>query len=186
MLGIFSARIQAGENLLEIPDIETSPGIVTKIPINLRNQDPVTAVELTIRSTNNGWWPNYADIIRGDRLTDSHTASYNPLSNTIRVLVYSSSNAPIGGSAGTLCEIPIQVAGNNPEGSSYPFEIIDCLLVRPDGEEISANYTAGSLIIKETPDLVPSDIAMEQTSLTPDGMINVSWTVKNIGTHATS
>lgn len=185
LLGVFSARIQAGENLLEIPDVETSPGVVTKIPVNLRNQDPVTAVELTIKCTNNGWWPNYADIIPGDRLTESHTASYNVLSNSVKILVYSPSNAPLGGSAGTLCEIPIQVSSSNPEGSSYPFEIIDCLLVRPDGEEISASYSAGSLIIKETPDLVPSDIAISQTSITPDGMIDISWTVKNIGTHAT-
>lgn len=181
---MLSLQGMAGTNLLEIPDVETSPGLTVKVPVMLRNQDPVTAIELSIRCDNNGWWPAMTEIETTDRLTPTHETGFSINSGIFKLLIFSSDNAPINASDGIVCYIPVCVDSSAEENVPYPIEIVDCLLVRPDGENIASGYASGNLIIRQTPDLTPGNLSIAESSVEPGGMITAGWTVSNVGSCA--
>lgn len=173
--------LHAADNLLEIPDLEASPGINTRLPIMLRNQDPVTAIELTLEFDYQGWYPSYDDLIRTERLSANHTAAFNVTGNFVKILIYSADNTPISGNDGAVVYLPITVDYSGQEGDSYPVKIREYLLVRPDGTDVATGSYAGSVSIRQVPDLTPLSVSADRSLIEPGDSINVCWDVANIG-----
>ena len=132
------------QNTFSISSKSEAQGNPFTIDIGLTNSNEISAFQFDLISLNE----NAYELSSGSTLTtraSSHTLSVNTVDeNTIRVLVYSTSNQVISAGSGTVLKIAF-TSKNEP--NTYNLSISNIVLSDQNGKSVSANSTSGSVTL---------------------------------------
>jgi hypothetical protein len=172
----------AAQNYLSVPEIEVGQGKNIVIPVNLNNTNPVSAFQFTLAFPE-GLPVDKSKIALSNRKSD-HILSIRDLGNNrFQCIALSFSNAVFQGSSGPIVEIPVSIPVSFIIERHYPITLSDVIISNPDAVDITGQNQNGGLLIKASPspDLSVSDVVIGANSVSPEGIISVSWRVQNIG-----
>lgn len=173
-----SLTAQSQQNKLIVPDIDVQYG-EAQLPIIVENTDEIVAVQfdlalpdgITAKST--GTLSN-----RGD----DHAVSVKHMGGQVyRIMLYSPSNRPLRGQSGMAFYLPVVIPESLPDGSEHQPSIGKGVLSVITGENVLADVSVGKIRISRLPDLLPSNIQCDETTIAPGQTISLSWQVANIG-----
>ncbi|WP_253785226.1 T9SS type A sorting domain-containing protein [Flavobacterium sp. HSC-32F16] len=180
-LGTF---IQA-QNSLKVVNASAGPGEKSAVVIDLANADEVVGAEFTL-TVPQGLIVSEKDakIIesrKGDHAIYVNIDKNNP--RNYHFIVLSLSSTSFKGNNGALLEIPIEIPLNYTSGQTHNLDLSGVVLSSKNAVDIGSNHVNGKLTIANAqyPDLTISGITTAESNITPDGKINVSWKVDNIG-----
>lgn len=180
-LGTF---IQA-QNSLKVLNASAGPGEKSSILIDLANADEVVGAEFTL-TVPQGLIVSEKDtkIIesrKGDHAIYVNIEKNNP--RNYHFIVLSLTSTSFKGNSGALLEIPIEIPLNYTSGQTHNLDLSGVVLSSKNAVDIGSNHVNGKLTIANAqyPDLTISGITTAESNITPDGKINVSWKVDNIG-----
>jgi len=184
-LFLFLATFTFGQNSLKVVNASAGPGDKSKIVIDLTNSDEVVGAEFTL-TVPQGLIVSEKDskIIesrKGDHAIYVNIEKNNP--RNYHFIILSLTSNSLKGNSGTLLEIPIEIPLNYTEGQTHNLALSGVVLSSKNAVDIGSNHTNGTLTIAtaQFPDLTISGITANETKITPEGKITVSWGVDNIG-----
>lgn len=180
-LGTF---IQA-QNSLKVVNASAGPGEKSSILIDLANADEVVGAEFTL-TVPQGLIVSEKDskIIesrRGDHAIYVNIEKNNP--RNYHFIILSLTSTSFKGNSGSLLEIPVEIPLNYTSGQTHNLDLSGVVLSSKNAVDIGSGHVNGKLTIAtaQYPDLTISGITAAESKITPEGKINVSWGVDNIG-----
>ena len=169
---------------LSVPqDLTNGPGKALPIPVILNNAVDVTAVQFDVKVplavTSHTLTPN--------RCGEHEYIVQEKNNNTYRVMIYSSQNATISGTTGSLITFSVDIPEDAPDGKTYAVELSNVIIANRAGENVATGSSNGliSVVRQPRPDLKPGNVAVSQTLCNPGDAIDLSWDVQNVGDLAT-
>lgn len=169
---------------LSVPqDLTNGPGKALPIPVILNNAVDVTAVQFDVKVplavTSHTLTPN--------RCGEHEYIVQEKNNNTYRVMIYSSQNATISGTTGSLITFSVDIPEDAPDGKTYAVELSNVIIANRAGENVATGSSNGLITVvrQPRPDLKPGNVAVSQTLCNPGDAIDLSWDVQNIGDLAT-
>ncbi|WP_345143954.1 T9SS type A sorting domain-containing protein [Flavobacterium ginsengiterrae] len=182
---LFLATFTQAQNSLKVLNASAGPGEKSKIVIDLANADEVVGAEFTL-TVPQGLLVSEKDskIIesrKGDHAIYVNIEKNNP--RNYHFIILSLTSTSFKGNSGTLLEIPIEIPLNYTSGQTHNLDLSSVVLSSKNAVDIGSNHINGKLTIANAqyPDLTISGISTAESVITPDGKINVSWKVDNIG-----
>lgn len=157
------------------------------VPYELSTEDDAIVVNqsksrcgnhnVTTRNMGRGGWYNFGN-------SDIRTQYYR-----YRFIIFSDDNSRISGTSGTLLSLEFPLPGDLDNGVVIPVVLVDntVVLTNRDQQNVVTSKENGTVTIEAVPrpDLTPTDVSVGQTTVAPNGKLDFSWTVKNIGELAT-
>lgn len=180
-LGIF---IQA-QNSLKVLNASAGPGEKTSVLIDLSNTDEVVGAEFTLTVPQglivSEKESKMIESRKGDHAIYVNIEKNNP--RNYHFIILSLTGTSFKGNSGNLLEIPIEIPLNYTSGQIHNLDLSGVVLSSKNAVDIGSNPVNGKLTIAtaQYPDLTISGITTTESSITPEGKINVSWGVDNIG-----
>ncbi|MBF7092649.1 hypothetical protein IUY40_14020 [Flavobacterium sp. ALJ2] len=180
-LGIFVYA----QNSLKVINATAGPGEKSKILIDLTNTDEVVGAEFTL-TVPQGLIVNQKEskLIegrKGDHAIYVNIEKNNPQNYHFVILSLTSNS--FKENKGTLLEIPMEIPMNYITGQTHNLNLSSVVLSSKNAVDIGSDHTNGKLIIANAlyPDLAVSGITSNESQITPNGKITLSWGVNNIG-----
>lgn len=183
---IFVQNVSAQTVQLSIPDdLSYGAGKTLPIPVNLDNAVDVTAVEFEVQ---------LPFTLAGDSLLPvrcgSHEYLVRSLSsyNRYKVMIYSTENALIAGSSGTLMTLSVKLPDDAANGQTYNVKLSNVIVSDRTGKNVATGSKNGLVTVEvlPCPDLRPYEVKVAQTVCEPGGKLEFAWKVENIGDLATA
>lgn len=171
-------------NVINIPDAEVQIGQV-QIPIAIENTEPVVAAQFDITLPPECRAVPPLGVLTG-RATDHNVIVRNMDDTRYRVMIYSPTGATLRGQQGNVMHMPITIPTTATEGTHLPILISNATLSSATGENVLNQATAGELIVAKLPDITPTTLTCDATTITPGDNIVVRWHVHNVGAKATN
>ena len=171
-------------NVLSIPDATVQIGQV-QLPIVIENTDELVAAQFDITlpegvtaQTTTVTGSAIASTVRAA----GHTVVLRQISGTrYRVMIFSDENQPILGNTGVILNLPITIPASFEAGSEHEVMLSDAMLAPATGGNVLTEAQAGKIIVGQLPDLAPSELTVDQATLTPGEPFTASWKVSNVG-----
>lgn len=170
---------------LYTPDMIAWRSNTTYLPVSMDNTHDVTAVQFNIGI------PREMEVAAQDafRLTSRATdhvvqarrTKTDDTMNWYLVMIYSPTNASIVGRTGKILEIKFTMSDNAEEGAKLTPAITNGVMSTPDKKNVCGGVSCGYVSIEYGPDLIAPSVTLSDQSVSPDGVLNLSWTVQNIG-----
>jgi hypothetical protein len=182
---LFLGTLTYAQNSLKVVNTTAGPGEESKILIDLTNTDEVVGAEFTLTVPQgliiNEKAAKITDSRKGDHAIYVNIEKNNP--RNYHFIILSLTSNPIKGNNGTLLEIPIEIPINYPSGQTHNLNLSSVILSSKNAIDIGSNHTNGILTIAtaQYPDLTISGIISNESQITPNGKITLSWGVNNIG-----
>ncbi len=176
------SSIASGQNYLSIPDIQIGQGKSIVIPVELHNTAQISAFQFILQFPE-GLPVDKSKMLLSERKGD-HILSIQDLGNNrFQFIALSFSNAVFKGNNGSIVDISVTVPVTFTVGKSYPLTLSNVILSNPEAEDVGSGHQNGSISILHapSPDLMVSQVLINQESVMPEGILSLSWTVKNIG-----
>lgn len=183
LLGALPATAQT-MNKLVIGEVPAPMGREIAIPIQMDNTDDVTAIQFDITVSSMVSIRNEA--VSTDRWDDHTAVVRNIGSDVSRVMLYSPTNASLKGSAGNVVMLKAYISEACNEFEEIPVSLSNVIITDKNGSNIMTAYEDGKLVIEKAPDLIPSWISEDKTSVNPSDTIQCSWSVRNAGDFPTT
>ncbi|WP_456312063.1 T9SS type A sorting domain-containing protein [Pseudomonas shirazensis] len=184
-LFLFLATFTFAQNSLKVVNAAAGPGDKAKILIDLTNTAEVVGAEFTLTVPQGLMVSEKESKIiesrKGDHAIYVNIEKNNP--RNYHFIILSLTSTSLKGNSGTLLEIPIEIPLNYIEGQTHNLTLSGVVLSSKNAVDIGSNHTNGILTIAtaQFPDLTISGITTNETKITPEGKITVSWGVDNIG-----
>jgi hypothetical protein len=185
LLFLFLTTFTFAQNSLKVVNLAAGPADKAKIIIDLTNLDEVVGAEFTL-TLPQGLLVSEKDskIIesrKGDHAVYVNIEKNNP--RNYHFIILSLTSAPFKGNSGTLLELPIEIPLNYTEGQTHTLALSGVVLSSKNAIDIGSSHTNGTLTIAtaQFADLTISGITTNESKITPEGKITVSWGVDNIG-----
>ncbi len=182
---LFMAAFAQAQNSLKVLNASAGPGEKSKIVIDLANADEVVGAEFTL-TVPQGLIVSEKDskIIesrKGDHAIYVNIEKNNP--RNYHFILLSLTSTSFKGNSGALLEIPIEIPLNYTSGQIHNLDLSGVVLSSKNAVDIGSNHVNGKLTIAtaQYPDLTISAISTAESAIAPDGKINVSWKVDNVG-----
>lgn len=180
--GVMTALGQ--NNTITIPDVSVAKGRTISLPINMDNTADVVAVQFTL-SVPQGLTIDASSATLSDR-SDDHFVTFRSIgTNKYMAMIFSAKNKAIKGRTGKLLSVSLTASNSVEETLDYPLVLSDVVIGARDGLDLTTGYKAGKVNIATSPDLEISNVAISENKVMPNGKLNVSWTVTNVGGYAT-
>ena len=179
---LFFAPLRA-QNTLSVANIEASAGKTIMVPVGMSNADEIVAAQFDIALP----YALDGDMVLTNR-GNGHTVSCRSLgNNAYTVIVVSMEGKTLRGNDGTLVTIPIKVDPAAVEGDYAYITLTNAVLAKRDGSNACTGTARGLITVSHAaaPDLTPSAVAIEESTIKPGDIIHVGWQVNNIGDVAT-
>lgn len=172
-------------NTLTIPNVEAMSGSTVRIPILVENTDEIVGCQFDILvpeasvtiDTN-------AEVT--DRSADHKFSVAKVYSGRYRVLAYSPTNAPFKGNGGAILYLNATLAPTCEEGDVYSVNLYGAVLSNKNGENCLTKLKSGKITVIQSPDLTPSDLAIDRDIINPGDTLSLAWKVRNIGSVPTT
>lgn len=170
-------------NRLYLPDISVESGKAARIPVAVDNSDEIVALQFDL--TLPAGITALGTVTFSER-GDGHTAALRKVAeNRYRLVAFSSANKPFRGNAGNLLFIDVNIPAEMVNGSVHAMTVSDVVLSKATGENVVTASEGGNLTVLMAPDLVPSEVSIDKTSIAPEEHMVISWKVSNSGGVAT-
>ena len=169
---------------LYTPDMIAWRGVTTNLPICMDNPHDVTAVQFNIGI------PCEMKIDRDafqltnrsvDHQIVTRLINTDGTKNWYQVMVFSPSNSLFAGRSGSIIDIKFTMGDEAVDGTQLTPAITDGVMSTVDRVNVLREATTGNISIVFGPDLVIPSINVSETSVSPGGELNISWTVSNNG-----
>ncbi|WP_281233154.1 carboxypeptidase regulatory-like domain-containing protein [Flavobacterium gelatinilyticum] len=173
------------QNSLKVLDASAGPGEKSVLQIDLTNTDEVVGAEFTLTVPQGLLVSEKESKIiesrKGDHAVYVNIEKNNP--RNYHFIILSLSSTPFKAKSGTLLEIPIEIPLNYASGQTHNLDLSGVVLSSKNATDIGSNHVNGKLTIAaaQFPDLTVSGITSAETKISPEGKINVSWKIDNIG-----
>lgn len=178
LLGITSALSQ--NNTMTIPNVSVATGNSISLPVNMDNTADIVAVQFTL-SVPDGLTLNTSSATLTER-ADEHSITFQNIGgNKYMAMVFSSKNKAIKGRTGKLLSISLTASTSLEEGTEHQLTLSDVVIGARDGANLTTGFNAGKVTIGKSPDLEVTQVSANENAVTPEGKINVSWSVTNVG-----
>lgn len=172
-------------NQLTIPDVNVGQGATIALPVNLENDDQVAALQFTL-TVPDGFTVNASASSLTERRADHAMRISRMQGNDYLCMVYSPSNAPLGGNRGTVVNILLTAPSHVAVGSSYQLAMSEAVASDKAMEDVLDSYSAGTITIAAGVDLVVTDVTTDHSSYQPGAHLVLSWNVENEGAITTN
>lgn len=182
---LFLAMFAQAQNSLKVLNASAGPGEKSKILIDLANADEVVGAEFTLTVPQGLIVSEKESKIiesrKGDHAIYVNIEKNNP--RNYHFILLSLTSTSFKGNSGALLEIPIEIPLNYTSGQIHNLDLSGVVLSSKNAVDIGSNHLNGKLTIAaaQYPDLTISGISVNESKITPEGKINVSWVVDNIG-----
>ena len=182
---LFLGTFMYAQNSLKIINATAGPGEKSKILVDLTNADEVVGAEFTLTVPQglilNQKESKLIESRKGDHAIYVNIEKNNP--QNYHFIILSLTSDPFKENKGTLLEIPIEIPMTYATGQTYNLNLSGVVLSSKNAVDIGSNHANGKLIIANAlyPDLAVSGITSNESKITPNGNINVSWGVNNVG-----
>lgn len=188
LLWLLATGMQAQDiNRLSVPDITGIEGETVTLPVMLDNTNAgIVALQFDLLVPSAAMSLNSSAISLSERREDHIVAASAQAGGLYRVMVYSPSNKPFKGSSGEILRFTAQIAGAVNHDIVFPIELSNVVMSDAKGNNVATGSANGTFKIKSSPDFTVSDIQVSPASVMPGDTIDLSWTVNNIGTAAST
>ena len=186
----------AQTNILRVPEVTYPAGKTLSLPVELENASDIVGVQFEIqlpyglkKDEQSQWLAKF-----NPQRTNGHTVSvrqtnYNSYNGVryyyYRVIVTSANNAKLQGSSGTLLTLDIDLPETLTNGQELPIYLSNNSVILGDreGNNVATAQQDGKITVEVVPrpDLVPSNVKVQQTLADPGTTLDFSWTVGNLG-----
>lgn len=193
-------------NVLRIDSVRYPAGKTVSLPIVLQNSSDITGVQFDISVPYELETDAGGNVIV--QLSKTRAASHVYTTKSLgtesrnadthggvstyykyRIIVYSDQNALLLDNAGTLLTVNLTTSIELKNGAVLPIYLLDnsVTLSNREKENVLTSQVNGAITIEEIPrpDLMPTNVTFDGTSVAPGGKLKVSWIVKNVGQVAT-
>ena len=196
----------AQTNVLRVESMKYPAGKTLSLPVALENQSDITGVQFDISipfeliANADGQLPvtlaknraPYHQLAVRDRGTEWRGAGGHGGVNyyhVYRVIIYSDKNDLLLDNQGTLVTLDIPLSPDADNGTTFPVYLLDNSVTLSDRQKqnVLTSQENGTITIEEIPrpDLQPSDVTFEPSTVNPEGELTVKWKVSNVGKVAT-
>lgn len=175
---------ETAANRLYIPELQAQKGKVAAIPVFIDNIEQVGAIQMDV-TLPAAVQPTGALTI-ADRASGLTIVIQAQGANTWRILGYSPADVPLAGNNGVAFYILADISQSVSEGERLPITLDQVILAQITGEPIVCTYSAGDIIIAQSPDLAPSEVKTDRSQVGPGDDFTVSYLVSNLGSFATN
>ena len=196
----------AQSNVLRVQSEKCPAGKTLSLPIVMENQSDITGVQFDISvpfelvADEEGNLPvklaqnraPYHKVVTKYRGTQWRSASSHGGVNyyhNYRIIVYSDKNDLLLDNSGTLLTVDVPLSPDAENGVEFPVYLLDGSVTLSDRQKqnVLTSQEDGTITIEviPRPDLQPSDVTFEPSTVNPDGELTVKWKVANIGQVAT-
>ena len=196
----------AQTNVLRVESMKYPAGKTLSLPVALENQSDITGVQFDISipfelvANADGQLPvtlaknraPYHQLAVRDRGTEWRGAGSHGGVNyyhVYRIIVYSEKNDLLLDNQGTLLTLDIPLSPDADNGTTFPVYLLDNSVTLSDRQKqnVLTGQENGTITIEEIPrpDLQPSDVTFEPSTINPAGELTVKWKVANVGKVAT-
>ena len=209
ILACMAVVLQAQTNVLRVESMKYPAGKTLSLPVIMENQSDITGVQfdisvpfelvadadgqlpitlsknrapyhkLAVRKTTTNWGTP----------TKSDGSSFYQTYHVYRIIVYSDKNELLLDNQGALVTIDIPLSPEVDNGTVFPVYLLDnsVTLTNRQKENVLTSQENGTITIEEIPrpDLQPSDVTFEPSTINPEGELTVKWKVSNVGKVAT-
>lgn len=188
LLWLLATGMQAQDiNRLSVPDITGAEGETVALPVMLDNTNAgIVALQFDLLVPSAAMSLNTSVISLSERREDHIVAASAQAGGLYRVMVYSPSNKPFKGSSGEILRFTAQIADAVDHDIVFPIELSNVVMSDANGNNVATGSANGTFKIKSSPDFTVSDIRVSPASIMPGDTIDLSWTVNNIGTAAST
>ena len=196
----------AQTNVLRVESMKYPAGKTLSLPVALENQSDITGVQFDISipfeliANADGQLPvtlaknraPYHQLAVRDRGTEWRGAGGHGGVNyyhVYRVIIYSDKNDLLLDNQGTLLTLDIPLSPDADNGTVFPVYLLNNSVTLSDRQKqnVLTGQENGTITIEEIPrpDLQPSDVTFEPSTVNPEGELTVKWKVSNVGKVAT-
>ena len=196
----------AQSNVLRVQSEKCPAGKTLSLPIVMENQSDITGVQFDISvpfelvADEEGNLPvklaqnraPYHKVVTKYRGTQWRSASSHGGVNyyhNYRIIVYSDKNDLLLDNSGTLLTVDVPLSPDAENGVEFPVYLLDGSVTLSDRQKqnVLTSQEDGTITIEviPRPDLQPSDVTFEPSTVNPEGELTVKWKVNNIGQVAT-
>lgn len=188
VLLMVAAGAQAQEaNKLFVPDITGTENANISVPVNLSNANPdIVAMQFDLVVPHGVMVLADNGASLTDRKADHQVVLRAQGQGRYRVMAYSPSNKPFKGNSGRLLGISATTAAQIDHDGVFPIKLENVVLSDSKGNNVATPSADGTFRIKPSPDFEVSGVSAGQSKVMPGDTIDVSWTVKNVGSLASS
>ena len=199
----------AQTNVLRVESMKYPAGKTLSLPVIMENQSDITGVQfdisvpfelvadadgqlpitlsknrapyhkLAVRKTTTNWGTP----------TKSDGSSFYQTYHVYRIIVYSDKNELLLDNQGALVTIDIPLSPEVDNGTVFPVYLLENSVTLTDRQKqnVLTSQENGTITIEEIPrpDLQPSDVTFEPSTINPEGELTVKWKVANVGKVAT-
>ena len=205
-LWLLAVGSMAQTNVLRVESMKYPAGKTLSLPVVMENQSDITGVQFDISvpfelvADADGQLPitlaknraPYHQLAVRDRGTEWRGAGGHGGVNyyhVYRVIVYSDKNDLLLDNQGTLVTLDIPLSPDADNGTVFPVYLLDNSVTLSDRQKqnVLTSQENGTITIEEIPrpDLQPSDVTFEPSTINPEGELTVKWKVANVGKVAT-
>lgn len=182
VMSAISLTATSQTNVVSIEPFECGAGKAITIPVCLKNQEEVVALQLKLDL------PFEIDEQAECRLSDrsnGHSISMRRLSgNTWLFVLFSASNKPLRGNSGEVFYISAKVPETYTADEEYAITCSQQIISNADGNNIcNADFEDVRIRITDEPrpDIKADHVCTSGTAFMPGDKIGISWLVSNIG-----
>lgn len=171
------------ENIIRFPDVTAMAGKYVDVPVYVENTVDITGLQFCLQVPEEVYFGTMN--MDRDRITDHSCNMTRAEEGRWFFMVYSPTNAPITGRKGALFTLEMYISETLPEGTVIKPVITNAILTTNDATNVLDDVVVGNITVGTSPDLIIPEITIAQETANPNGIIDVSWTVKNIGSAGT-
>ena len=209
ILACMAVVLQAQTNVLRVESMKYPAGKTLSLPVIMENQSDIVGVQfdisvpfelvadadgqlpitlsknrapyhkLAVRKTTTNWGTP----------TKSDGSSFYQTYHVYRIIVYSDKNELLLDNQGALVTIDIPLSPEVDNGTVFPVYLLDNSVTLTDRQKqnVLTGQENGTVTIEEIPrpDLQPSDVTFEPSTINPEDELTVKWKVANVGKVAT-
>ncbi|MGM9826166.1 MAG: hypothetical protein ACI3Z8_06990 [Paludibacteraceae bacterium] len=179
-LWVAASAAQGQNNAIRIPDLTVASGNTIQMPVELENSADIVAIQFTI-TLPSGLYLTSSEATLTER-ADGHSLKVkNMTDSTYLCMVFSAENKPIIGRKGTLFTIPLYTDASVQEGDVLNIKITNLVIADSHGDNLASDYSAGAISIIKSADLEVQNVQVSAASISPNGALDIQWSVANIG-----
>ena len=196
----------AQTNVLRVASVSYPAGKTLPLPVEMDNSSDITGVQFDIsvpyelaldtagnvavtlsktRAANHRVVARKRTTQWRDPNTHGGVSTYH----VYRVIVYSDENALLLDNKGTLLTLDLPLSADAANGATFPIYLLDNSVTLSDRnkQNVLTAQENGAVTIEviPRPDLMPTDITFDKTTINPEEELTVSWKVSNVGQVAT-
>lgn len=179
-LWVAASAAQGQNNAIRIPDLTVASGNTIQMPVEMENSADIVALQFTI-TLPSGLYLTSSEATLTER-ADGHSLKVkNMTDSTYLCMVFSAENKPIIGRKGTLFTIPLYTDASVQEGDVLNMTITNLVIADSQGDNLASDYSAGAISIIKSADLEVQNVQLSTVSISPNGALDIQWSVANIG-----